>query len=65
MTVFDTNLLHVNDTNTRTTMNSITAVNTHRLHCLDWLRVIAMGILLMYHIGMVYVSDWGYHYKIH
>jgi hypothetical protein len=37
--------------------------NTNRLHCLNWLRVIAIGVLLMYHIGMVYVPDWGYHYK--
>jgi len=44
-------------------MNNITAVNTHRLHCLDWLRVIAIGVLLIFHIGMVYVPDWGYHYK--
>jgi hypothetical protein len=44
-------------------MNHITAINTHRLDCLDWLRVIAIGVLLMYHIGMVYVPDWGYHYK--
>jgi hypothetical protein len=44
-------------------MNNITALNTNRLHCLDWLRVIAIGVLLMYHIGMVYVPDWGYHYK--
>ena len=63
MTVFDIYILHLNDTNTRASMNSITAVNTHRLHCLEWLRVIAVGVLLMYHIGMVYVPDWGYHYK--
>ncbi|MFT7096900.1 MAG: peptidoglycan/LPS O-acetylase OafA/YrhL [Glaciecola sp.] len=34
-----------------------------RLHCLDWLRVFAIGILVFYHIGMVYVPDWGYHFK--
>lgn len=34
-----------------------------RLHCLDWLRVIAIGVLVFYHIGMVYVPDWGYHFK--
>ena len=44
-------------------MNKIIPVNSNRLHCLDWLRVIAIGILLMYHIAMVYVPDWGYHYK--
>ncbi|MEP1445400.1 MAG: acyltransferase family protein [Paraglaciecola sp.] len=44
-------------------MNKTTALNTQRLHCLDWLRVIAIGVLLLYHTGMVYVPDWGYHYK--
>ncbi|MFQ3192797.1 MAG: hypothetical protein ACI936_003951 [Paraglaciecola sp.] len=63
MTAFDEYILHLNYTNTRASMNSVTAVNTNRLHCLDWLRVIAIGVLLMYHIGMVYVPDWGYHYK--
>lgn len=63
MTVFDVYILHLNYTNTRANMNGITAVNKNRLHCLDWLRVIAISVLLMYHIGMVYVPDWGYHYK--
>ena len=44
-------------------MNNNNTLNTNRLHCLDWLRVIAIGVLMMYHIGMVYVPDWGYHYK--
>jgi hypothetical protein len=44
-------------------MNSVTTIHTNRLYCLDWLRVIAIGVLLIYHIGMVYVPDWGYHYK--
>jgi hypothetical protein len=30
---------------------------------LDWLRVIVFAILIFYHIGMLYVADWGYHYK--
>lgn len=29
-------------------------------HYLDWLRVIAIGILLFYHVGMMFVS-WGWH----
>ena len=33
-----------------------------RRHDLDWLRVIAFGILIFYHIGMFYVS-WGWHVK--
>lgn len=33
-----------------------------RRHDLDWLRVIAFGLLIFYHIGMFYVS-WGWHVK--
>ena len=36
---------------------------TKRKHELDWLRVIAFGILIFYHIGMLFVADWGYHFK--
>lgn len=34
-----------------------------RLHFLDTLRVIAIVVLVFYHIGMVYVPEWGYHFK--
>jgi hypothetical protein len=30
---------------------------------LDWLRVLAFGLLIFYHCGMLYVADWGYHIK--
>ena len=30
---------------------------------LDWLRVIAFGLLIFYHVGMLYVENWGYHIK--
>ena len=33
-----------------------------RRYDLDWLRVIAFGILIFYHIGMFYVT-WGWHIK--
>lgn len=33
-----------------------------RRHDLDWLRIIAFGFLIFYHIGMFYVS-WGWHVK--
>ncbi|NND81784.1 MAG: acyltransferase family protein [Gammaproteobacteria bacterium] len=33
-----------------------------RRYDLDWLRVIAFGLLIIYHIGMFYVS-WGWHVK--
>lgn len=33
-----------------------------RRHDLDWLRVIAFGLLILYHVGMFYVT-WGWHVK--
>ena len=27
---------------------------------LDWLRVLAFGLLIFYHIGMLYVERWGF-----
>lgn len=30
---------------------------------LDWLRVLAFGLLIFFHIGMFYVSDWDWHIK--
>ena len=33
-----------------------------RLHFLDWLRVAAFGLLVLYHVGMYYVS-WDWHVK--
>lgn len=38
------------------------ATTPPRRHELDWLRVIAFGILIFYHIGMFYVS-WSWHVK--
>jgi Acyltransferase family len=34
-----------------------------RRYDLDWLRVIVFGVLIFYHIGMLYVANWGFHYK--
>src|SRR3546814_18623355 len=34
-----------------------------RRHDIDALRVIAFGLLIVYHVGMVYVPDWGFHVK--
>jgi len=34
-----------------------------RRHDIDALRVIAFALLIFYHVGMVYVYDWGYHVK--
>jgi hypothetical protein len=35
----------------------------HRRYDLDWLRVLAFGLLIFYHIGMFYVAEWGWHVK--
>src|SRR5690606_39343678 len=34
-----------------------------RRHELDWLRVLAFGLLILYHLGMAYVAEWGWHIK--
>lgn len=43
-------------------MTAETTGATTRRHDLDWLRVIAFGLLIFYHIGMYYVP-WGWHVK--
>jgi len=34
-----------------------------RRHDIDALRVIAFGLLILYHVGMFYVAEWGWHVK--
>lgn len=34
-----------------------------RRHDIDALRVIAFGLLILYHVGMIYVADWSFHIK--
>ena len=34
-----------------------------RRHDLDALRVLVFGLLILYHLGMAYVADWGWHVK--
>lgn len=34
-----------------------------RHHDLDWLRTLAFMLLILYHVGMYYVADWGWHIK--
>lgn len=34
-----------------------------RRHDIDALRVLAFALLILYHVGMVYVADWGFHIK--
>jgi hypothetical protein len=40
-----------------------TPMNNSRRHDIDALRVIAFGLLILYHVGMFYVYDWGWHVK--
>lgn len=35
----------------------------NRRHDIDALRVLAFGLLILYHVGMFYVADWGWHIK--
>jgi glucan biosynthesis protein C len=35
---------------------------TERLYFLDWLRIVALALLVPYHVGMYYVT-WGWHVK--
>lgn len=34
-----------------------------RRYDLDWLRILALGVLILYHIGMYYVAEWEWHVK--
>ena len=34
-----------------------------RRYDLDWLRVLAFMVLILYHVAMFYVADWGWHIK--
>lgn len=38
-------------------------MNNSRRYDIDALRVIAFGLLILYHVGMFYVLDWGWHVK--
>ena len=42
-----------------------TQIHLHkqRLVELDWLRVLAFGVLILYHTGMLYAEGWDWHYK--
>ena len=47
-------------------MSPLSDIQTNQLvrrHDLDWLRVLVFGVLIFYHIGMLYVANWDYHYK--
>jgi surface polysaccharide O-acyltransferase-like enzyme len=51
---------------TSITMSALPDIQENHLsrrHDLDWLRVLVFGLLIFYHIGMLYVANWGFHYK--
>lgn len=41
----------------------MTQTTFKRRYDIDWLRVLAFGVLIFYHIGMYYVEEWGWHIK--
>jgi glucan biosynthesis protein C len=41
----------------------MTTTSYQRHYDVDWLRTLAFGLLILYHIGMYYVADWGWHIK--
>jgi hypothetical protein len=34
-----------------------------RRYDLDWLRILVFGLLIFFHTGMLYVANWGFHFK--
>ena len=43
--------------------SAISAAAHGRRHDIDALRVMAFGLLILFHVGMFYVLDWGWHVK--
>ncbi|MGJ8679773.1 acyltransferase family protein [Paraglaciecola sp.] len=41
----------------------MTQVLDQRRYDIDWLRNLAFLVLILYHVGMYYVADWGWHLK--
>lgn len=41
----------------------MTPTESSRRHDIDALRVLAFGLLILYHCGMLYVADWHWHLK--
>lgn len=38
-------------------------VKEKRRYDIDWLRTLAFSVLILYHVGMYYVLEWGWHIK--
>jgi glucans biosynthesis protein C len=43
--------------------NLMTPLTDSRRYDIDWLRTLAFMLLIFYHIGQFYVTDWGWHVK--
>lgn len=43
--------------------DTLPTVTATRRHDIDALRVLAFGLLILYHVGMFYVAEWGWHVK--
>lgn len=43
--------------------SALTTPDPTRRHDIDALRVLAFGLLILYHVGMFYVADWHWHVK--
>jgi len=43
--------------------SAISAADHARRYDIDALRVFAFGLLILFHVGMFYVQDWGWHVK--
>lgn len=45
------------------TTRSTAATLPGRRHDIDAMRTLAFGLLILYHVGMFYVAEWGWHVK--
>jgi hypothetical protein len=56
----------INDGNPRSFLKYFVPNNQDmpsRRYDLDWLRIIVFGLLILYHTGMFYTDNWGWHVK--
>jgi hypothetical protein len=44
-------------------LNFINRLLMERRYDSDWLKGFDFASLIFYHIGMLYIADWGFHYK--
>ena len=48
---------------TQTEINRRDVPDISRRYDLDWLRILAFAVLILYHVGMYYVAEWDWHIK--